>query len=214
MLKKLSIAAASATIATLTTVSGANAQISGTGTGFSFPDDDPSGVSSSITITDNETINDVSVLLDDLNHTWAGDLIVSLTHEDTGTSVDLFNRPIGACGFFACNTDLDGDYNFSDSATLSFISEVENNSGGGFLAGGNFSPEEAFSAFIGESTSGTWTLFVSDNEGGDTGELGAWNITFNDSDPVSTPEPASLLALLGVATLGANSLKRKHKEEV
>jgi subtilisin-like proprotein convertase family protein len=50
-------------------------------------------------------------------------------------------------------------------------------------------------AFGGQNVAGIWTLFVSDNAGGDTGSLGSWKLNIITQDVATTPEPSSLLAL-------------------
>src|SRR5690606_3145021 len=46
---------------------------------------------------------------------------------------------------------------------------------------GTFSPNNPLSAFNGESSLGPWTLFVSDNAAGDTGNIQTWGITYSYS---------------------------------
>ncbi|MGD1703211.1 PEP-CTERM sorting domain-containing protein [Dapis sp. BLCC M229] len=221
MLKKLSIAAASATIATLTAVSGASA-VSFSGAGFSIPDNDTAGISSSINITDEISVDDITVNLENLAHTWTGDLIATITHEESGTSVDLINR-VGRTGGsgFGDSSDLSGNYSFNDSFTGDIWAVAAGVLNGDVVPGGDYfaTTLDGTQSFLSDFTSlssavGTWTLFINDGAGGDTGSLGSWSVDI-EGEPVSvsTPEPASLLALFGIGALGATSLKRKQKEE-
>lgn len=220
MLKKLSIAAAGATIATLTAVSGASA-VSFSGSGFSIPDNDPAGFSSSINITDEISVDDITVNLENLSHTWTGDLIATITHEESGTSVDLINR-VGRTGGSGAgdSSDFNGNYSFNDSFTDDIWDAAAGVSGTEDVVPGDYfaTTLDGTQSFLSDfsslsSAAGTWTLFMSDNAGGDLGGLDSWSVDI-EGDPVSTPEPASLFALFGIGALGATSLKRKHKEKV
>ncbi|MCZ6542116.1 MAG: hypothetical protein O6768_00455, partial [Planctomycetota bacterium] len=57
----------------------------------SLPDNNPAGVSDTITVPDSAVITDVDVALQ-VTHTWVGDLCVTLVHQPTGTTVDLIQR--------------------------------------------------------------------------------------------------------------------------
>lgn len=220
MLKKLSIAAAGATIATLTAVSGASAATF-SGTGFSIPDANLAGISSSINITDEISVDDITVNLENFSHTWVADLVVTITHEESGISVDLINR-VGRTGNSGVGdgSNLGANYSFNDSFAGDIWAVASSLSSGSVISGGNYfastinRTQSFLSAFTDlSSAAGTWTLFMNDNVSGDTGSLGSWSVDI-EGDRVSTPEPASLLALFGIGALGATSLKRKHQEEV
>ena len=57
-----------------------------------IPDNDPAGISDTISVSHGGTIADVIVLLD-IEHTYMWELIVTLTHVSTGTSVELMDHP-------------------------------------------------------------------------------------------------------------------------
>ncbi len=57
-----------------------------------IPDNDPIGVSSTVSINDPRFIADLDVRLD-IDHTFVGDLIITLRHEGSGNVIDLINRP-------------------------------------------------------------------------------------------------------------------------
>lgn len=128
------------------------------------------------------------------NHTWAGDLIIRLTHQETGTSVDLLHRPdfdgeFGCCGD---SSDFGGDYDWQDGG---FVYDA--------VPYGGFVPTDvimgpvfgSLSDFVGEDKFGTWTLAISDGAAGDLGSLGSWGFTVTN-----IPAPGAL-ALLGMAGL-------------
>ena len=60
----------------------------------SIPDEDVVGVTSTITVPRESCplIGDLNVAVS-AQHTWVGDLVIILTHEDTGTSAALIDRP-------------------------------------------------------------------------------------------------------------------------
>lgn len=60
--------------------------------GASFSIADSAARTGTIVVPDPATITDVTVTFTGLTHTWIGDLIVTLTHVDTATTVDLFRR--------------------------------------------------------------------------------------------------------------------------
>ena len=101
-------------------------------------------------------------------HTYVGDLVFTLTHEDTGTSVVILDRPGVPATNFGCSLD-DIDLLLDDDAS----NPVE--AGCGTLAEGRaFIPNNAISAFSGEDWGGTWTLTLADLERGDSGTLNEW----------------------------------------
>ena len=176
--------------------------VDNSGGGFAIPDNNATGMTSSIVIAANETITDVDVTLFNTSHTWVGDLTVRLTSPNL-TTADIMVRTGGG---FGDSTNIDADYTFSDGGddwwnAADIRSDSEVIPGGTYAAtttgGGAVSLAALFS---GESTAGTWTLFVSDESPDDTGTLGGWGLTITSN---AIPEPASLtfLGLFGVACL-------------
>lgn len=91
-------------------------------------------------------------------HTWWGDLIGTVSN---GTdTVTLFNRTAGA-------NNAIGTYIFSDSATLALAA----GSNGTAITPGFYLPAIPLSALDGLNAEGTWTLTISDNAGGDVGQI-------------------------------------------
>lgn len=161
-----------------------------TGAGGSILDN--SVLTTQITVTDTFDIDDVTVSLLDLTHSFIGDLRVSLTHEETGTLVSLFQNVGGG-------TDLNGDYRFNDD----FTGDLVGLAGGGYggegddtLPSGDYFPTEVggvrsfLDDFAGELAAGIWTLAIEDTAEGDTGTLGSWQL---DLTPFTRPpEPQEL----------------------
>jgi hypothetical protein len=105
-----------------------------------------------------------------LDHTWVGDLIITLTSPQ-GTTVTLMNQPGGGgnAGNNFCNTVLD------DGAT-SLIQLIVP---GAAPWSGAFRPASPLAAFNGESGNGTWTLSVTDVFPFDGGNVRAFSLAFS-----------------------------------
>jgi subtilisin-like proprotein convertase family protein len=146
---------------------------------LAIPDNNPSGVSNTLNVPTGGAISDLNVALD-ITHTWVGDLILTLQHVDTGTTVTILNRVGATSGTAGCSGN-DIDNTADDEAALSF----ENNCtfganptqayiAGQSYQGGDPASSTLLAAFDGESLAGAWTLTVSDNAGLDTGTLNEW----------------------------------------
>jgi len=140
---------------------------------LAIPDNLPAGATSTISITDTGDLQDLDVQIN-ANHTWVGDLIFTLEHVDTGTSVTFYDRPGFTGTGFGCSGDnIPGVFGDDEGADGSFESNCLNATPA-FPADGHFTPNNPLSAFDGEDLAGDWTLTVSDNAAGDTGTLVEW----------------------------------------
>jgi subtilisin-like proprotein convertase family protein len=115
-------------------------------------------------VPDNGAVTDVNVKLR-LNHTFTGDLVVSLIGPD-GTSVTLSNRRGGGGDNFGsgANSCSGAPTVFDDSAATAI-------SAGTAPFSGSFRPDSPLSAFNGKPTGGLWKLRVVDQAGGDVGNI-------------------------------------------
>lgn len=155
---------------------------------FAIPDNDPTGVTLSLNIPSSETGTIASMDSVDLfgfTHTFASDLIVTLTHMETGTSAILMNE-VGGSG------DLVGDYSIIDGGAA-FT--------GTPIAPGAYGGSESLSIFNGEALAGTWLLTITDGAGQDTGAISAFGLN------VTIPTPGAL-ALMGLGGLMAVRRRR------
>ena len=189
----------------------------GSGSGFSIPDGNPTGAFSDIVVADNFLINDITVGLSSLTHTWIGDLIATLTHTDTNTTVDLFNRVGKPTTFYGDNSKLNGSYNFNDAFTGDLWTVAQG--GDSFdIPGGDYFPTGAGSSakvpmlttISGLPSSGTWRLKISDNASGDLGTLGSWSLNLQGSSPASVPGPLPLLGA-GAAFGWSRRLRKRSR---
>ena len=149
-----------------------------TGAPVAIPDNNTTGASASVTASGivgaltevdfsfdgtvcNATVGATTVGLD---HTFVGDLVITLT-SPAGTSVTLSNRR-GGGGNNLCNT------RFEDSAATPISSIVA----AGNPWTGSFRPETPMSAFNGQTGNGVWTVRVVDAAGSDIGSIRAFSV--------------------------------------
>lgn len=138
---------------------------------------DLQSVSTSLTIPARGTITKMQYVSVDLVHTYMGDVSLTLTHNDTGRSVTLMNRPShGMCkGHIA-------DMYFAD-ATIGRPADINcADTHDAFSLNGSYLPTQAISAFQGELAKGQWTLSVKDNAAGDSGTLHQWCLSASDDE--------------------------------
>ena len=165
-----------------------------------IPDDDPLGVTDSLTTTAHSAITDLDIFVK-ISHTYVGDLAVALEHVDTGRRVTLLDRPGVLNGDFGCAGD-DLAATLDDGASLP-IEDEEACTGNTPTIAGVFSPNDLLSAFNGENLNGAWRLTVSDNAAQDTGSLTEWCL-LPQTSPLTSPiltlsKSGPAVALLGEA---------------
>lgn len=204
----------------------------GTGAGFAIPDNDPIGASSSIFVWDNSDptgrdpiISNVYVILYGFEHTYIGDLIVTLG--ESGFPVPIMRRP-GYGNYFS---DVMGQYEFSNAGGFDFWEaagnamltedEVINE----FLVYGfsNSDGDQIFNNYWSgnDLLSGPWTLSISDHAAGDTGSITGWDLGIEytqsgfcdlecqEYHSETVPEPGSW-GLIALAGLGVASTRRRR----
>ena len=111
------------------------------------------------------------------DHTYSGDLEVSLV-SPTGTQVDLFSD--------LCSFNNDFNLSLSDGAATTYA-----NISCPLTGGQEVQPESPLSALNGENAAGTWTLNITDDADQDGGTLQAWGVEVCYDQ--SAPLPVSLL---------------------
>lgn len=147
-------------------------------------------------VTSTISVSGVAPYLIDLNlttaitHTFPADLditvtspagtVVTLTTDNGGGSDNVFNGTLwddsanpGGQVPYTTNAGLVTDHPYANLTTATPLV-----------------PEEAFGAFIGEDPNGTWTLTISDDVGGDSGNLAGWSldVTTLPNAPIITTE--------------------------
>jgi subtilisin-like proprotein convertase family protein len=120
-----------------------------------------------------------------LDHTWVGDLVISLTSPQ-GTTVTLASRPGGVLnsGNNFCNTVFDDDA----------ASSIQAITPAGAPYTGTFRPASPLAALKGEDPNGTWTLSVSDNAALDVGNVRAFSLVITPFVCDSPPAPIATAA--------------------
>ncbi|MEM7456222.1 MAG: proprotein convertase P-domain-containing protein [Planctomycetota bacterium] len=201
-------------LSSLISVSVANADISQTGPGATI--NDLSTASSSIFVTTPEIVSDVFIDINGFNHTFIGNLQVTLTHVETGSSATLFDG-VGAVGNVGLGdgSDLGDSYNFGNGFPFDLWSAAAAAGDADVIPGGPYFATDLNGAavdigamFAGENTVGEWRLDVFDRANGDTGSFNDWGIRIISS-PV--PEPSSLFAMLAIGCAALSRRKRQIK---
>ncbi|GCA69040.1 hypothetical protein MiYa_00562 [Microcystis aeruginosa NIES-2519] len=208
-------------IAGMTVLPASAVTFTGTGTGFNIPDNNATGASSTITVPtgSNFSITNITVTLNNLTHTYVGDLIATLTYVPTNTTVSLFNR-IGRISGLGDSSNFNGNYSFNDAFTGNIWSVAASGNSSFVIPSGNYFPTGAGSGTLvpiltslgGSQTAGDWRLTISDNGLSDTGSLGSWTLNLEGTPiaPVSVPESNSVLGLLALGLLGTAAAFRRH----
>jgi len=118
-------------------------------------------ITSTLTISEGVDISDLDVQIN-VTHTWISDLTITIT-SPAGTVVELTSGN-GGSGDNYIDTQFDDDAGTSiTSGTPPFT--------------GLYTPEQALSAFNGESSLGVWTIKISDAFNADGGALNSWSVS-------------------------------------
>jgi subtilisin-like proprotein convertase family protein len=150
-------------------------------------------VTSTLDVTSHIVITDINALINNLMHTFDGDLRLSLIAPN-GTSIILSDRH-GTSGRNYINTVFD------DGAVNSIAV-------GASPFTGSFIPDQLLSAFNGLDAFGVWALRVQDLARADTGSINSWSLDINGT--ANVPAPGSL-SLAGLAMLGLIASRRRKQ---
>jgi Proprotein convertase P-domain len=177
-------------------------------TAASIPDDNATGVSRDIVISDTAAVTDLTVTISGLQHTWAGDLIATITNVNTGTTVDLFNR-IGRISLDGLASNFNGTYSFNSAFTNDILAVASGDSDFD-IPSGNYVPSGSLAGFNGQSLAGTWRLTVQDLLEGDTGSFTGWTLS-GQNNASAVPVPPQVLGTAVLAGLTAAKKARSRK---
>jgi uncharacterized repeat protein (TIGR01451 family) len=173
------------------TPSGTGAPVTFTKTlnpGLDIPDGDPRGVFDTMTVSQDLEISDLNFRVDDLQHTFTGDLTIELRGPNGYGSDLIWLREIlfgGGDGDNFIDTVIDdesvNDLNQSFATDAPFTGDWQPafNSDIWFLFGDPAifpDPVGQLSRYDGMSTQGDWTILMSDWAPADVGTLNAWSI--------------------------------------
>jgi subtilisin-like proprotein convertase family protein len=140
-----------------------------------------------IVISSSGLVADINVRVR-MNHTFDGDVSISLVAPDNTIVPLVTNRGAGGDNFGSGNNDCSGTPTVFDDSAATAISA------GAPPYAGSFRPESPLSAMNGKSVNGTWKVRFNDNANLDTGIIGC--VTLDISRPIccgvpGTPEIAA-----------------------
>ncbi|MEA2149594.1 MAG: extracellular elastinolytic metalloproteinase [Solirubrobacteraceae bacterium] len=138
------------------------------------------GVDSTLTFSGPGTVQGMKVRIARLEHTFVGDLVMTLT-SPTGTTVTLMDSPGTTTG---TNHGDPGDFGASGNDLVNLVLEdgaatpiegIDPDAPGPFT--GSFRPDRPLAAFNGEDRQGAWILHVFDKyAAADSGTLQGWGL--------------------------------------
>ncbi len=148
-----------------------NAPVSFPGAGAAIPNNNLTGVNSTVAVSGlGWRLQDVDVTVD-ITHPNAADIDLFLT-SPSGRRIDLVTDVGGG------NDDLFHGTTFDDQAGTP-VADLPLPANG--VAFTTVVPEGALSAFLGEDPNGTWTLTAVDDSSGNIGRLNGWTLTLRAS---------------------------------
>ncbi len=141
-----------------------------------IPDNNPTGVTSTINIAGaGTTVCDVNVTLN-ITHTFPADLDVTLT-SPLGTVVTLSTDNAGTNDNVFAGTAFDDQADPNSNVPYAVNPNITtDHTYANLVVATPLTPEEPLAAFNGEDPNGTWTLKVIDDLGADTGTLNSWSL--------------------------------------
>ncbi|MBK8466051.1 MAG: proprotein convertase P-domain-containing protein [Chloracidobacterium sp.] len=187
--------------ATAVTIPGTGTGSSSGSTGSSYP--------SNITVSGmSGNVYKVTVKLNNLTHSWPGDIDMMLVGPDGTTNAVIMSdvTDVSGAGVTDISFTLDSDSAnamppglpvLTDGSTYSPTNHV---TGDIFLAPAPAAGGSSLATFVGASPNGTWSLYISDDASGDTGTLaGGWEISIT-TDLCPTPTATDTATATATAT--------------
>lgn len=173
-----------------------------TGLNIAIPDNNPAGATDTFVVAGipgGKVIKNVWVKFDTLVHSWVGDLRLRLTKG--ATTVQLCRNP--GSGINGSSGDNFIGTGFADSSRFS-IDSILTTTGQGQLsapytgwfrtnvnAPNTLPVMDSLARFKNLDPNGTWTLFMSDSAGADTGALRSWCLYIEWGDPVGVSQTST-----------------------
>lgn len=173
------------------------------GNGYVIPDN--GSIESLIQINQHERILSASFSIIGLDHSWIGDLIISVAHSTSGKTATLMHRvgTTSTTGSTGDSSDVNGTYTFRDGNPSIWTAAAGGDTnyvvpGGTYDASGeNEAVVSLDQIFAGETTAGTWTFTLADANGTQEGEFLQTSLSM-----VSVPEPGAAWLLAGMLVGG------------
>ena len=139
-----------------------------------IPDNNSSGIMSTLTVQENFVITDLNVNID-IAHTWIRDLQIFL-EAPNGTEVLIYDRSCGSGSLGKVNINA-----VFDDAAPSIVCNDADPAISGFTK-----PDNLLSNFNSLSSMGDWTLKVVDNASADIGTLNDWSLELCKTTPTAS----------------------------
>ena len=136
---------------------------------------DNATVTSTLNFTVNGTTTDVDVANLNIQHTWNGDVEISLSRP--GGALVLIFGDCGGSGDNFTNVTI-SDEGINPTCTASAQTGTLKGAPGGIVN------PTVMTAFDGVASAGVWTLSIFDDAGGDTGTLSAWSVVADGAPPL------------------------------
>jgi subtilisin-like proprotein convertase family protein len=150
-----------------------------------IPDNDPVGVTDSLVISSGETITDLDVGLV-IEHTWQGDLTITLTHVPSGTTAVLVDQPAFGNDHYGNILSFE-PFILDDAAESAYAPPVI----GRNQVVGRWKPDTGtLAVFNGLDSTGEWRLTVVDNAELDAGFMYEWGLSVNQPNDICPEGPA------------------------
>ncbi|MEM6347732.1 MAG: proprotein convertase P-domain-containing protein [Bacteroidota bacterium] len=126
-------------------------------------------ITSTIVVTENGFIEDLNLRNLNIDHTWVGDLVITLTSPQ--------NKEVILLDQISCvSEDIRAD--FDDQSPLTYADLINDCPFANPAINGAYQPLQSLSNFNGDQMQGIWTLTVIDNELGDGGTINGWELEF------------------------------------
>ncbi len=158
--------------------------ISYTDPAVAIPDNNTAGVNIPITVSGVGLVTDLdfrfdgtpnaAATLQGVDHMNVGQLVFRLT-SPTGTSLTFINRMSRTTAVGGCDNNHLSQVLLNDDVVLPIEYQCSENA---TVRPGSYSPGDKFSVFNGEAADGVWTLNVSDNASGTTGNVRRFSLLF------------------------------------
>ncbi|MCF6347926.1 MAG: M12 family metallo-peptidase [Flavobacteriaceae bacterium] len=139
-----------------------------------IPDNNSSGITSIINVTDDFVATDVNVNID-ISHAWIRDLQIYLKAPN-GTEILIYDRSCGAGTVGKVNINAI----FDDAAATSVCNNANP------AISGTTKSDNLLSTFNNVSSQGDWTLKIVDNAAQDIGTLNNWSVELCQTNPTAS----------------------------
>jgi subtilisin-like proprotein convertase family protein/uncharacterized protein YvpB len=165
----------------------------------SIPDNNATGINRTLNISQAGYLVDLNIFVS-VNHTWVGDLKISLRPPNSSNGLVLLDRPGVPASTIGCGNNHIQTI-FNDQASQL----AENKCASSPAAiGGSFKPLDSLDLLFGSPANGTYTINLADLYSSDIGTLSEWclDASISSVPPAPTPTPPPLSVPSSAAIYG------------